>query len=144
MTRFPSILLIAAGLGAGFQVPLVGQTPAGGRGPEPQLLTLPPSTNGGPSRDVHVLADTAALKLVAIELRDGTGLPVHESPHPITIQVLRGEATLLVGSAKFLIGSAQILTLPAKTPHAVELRPGTTATLLIHHLRGGQAAGEAK
>lgn len=103
-----------------------------------RLVEFPPSAGAGQPREVRVLVDEPALKLVTLILRRGTVLPEHHSPVPVTIQALSGAGTLIAGSERFRIDAAHAVVLAAAVPHAVEPDPGTDLVLLVHHL--GRAA----
>lgn len=107
-------------------------------GPPARGLDLPGVPGAGDAREVRVLVDDPALKLSTIVLRRGTTLPEHHSAVPVTIQALRGAATVVAGSTRLRVDAAHAVYLAAKTPHAVEPDAGTDVVLLVHHLGGGK------
>jgi quercetin dioxygenase-like cupin family protein len=100
-----------------------------------ELLTVPGT---GKPREVQVLVNEPALKLVTIALRGGTVLPEHQSLVPVTITAVEGSGTVITGGERFRIDAAHAVVLAPKVPHAVEPDAGTDLVLLVHHL--GRAA----
>ena len=107
-------------------------------GPAVRSIDASPTAGTGEPREVTVLVDEPALKLVKIVLRGGTALPEHHAEVPVTIQALGGAATVTAGGETVRLDAAHPLVLAAKVPHAVSPDPGTDLVLLIHHL--GRAA----
>ncbi len=103
-------------------------------GPSVRVVELPVSTSGDQDREVTVLVDEPALELVSIVLRRGTVLPEHHSEVPVTIQVLRGAATVDAAGQQLRIDPSHAIVLAAKVPHAVRPDPGTDVVLLVSHL----------
>ena len=103
-------------------------------GPPVRSVELPAATSAGQPREVKVLVDEPALKLVAIVLRNGTLLPEHQSEVPVTIQAVHGSGTVTAGGEQLRIDPTHAVVLAAKVPHAVAPDPGTDLVLLVHHL----------
>lgn len=124
---------------AGCAAPPASQhpTPALG-GPTARVVELPPPPGAGKPREVRVLVDEPALKLASIVLRQGTVLPEHRSPVPVTIQALQGAGTVVAGSERLRIDATHAAVLAADVPHAVEPDAGADLVLLVHHLGRGE------
>ena len=87
--------------------------------------------------DVATLVNEPALKLMTIALRQGTPLPVHKTPYPVTIQSLVGSGTVIAGNERFPLSPGQVVVLATGVPHSVEPDGTDTMMLLVHHLRQG-------
>jgi len=112
------------------------QAPAFG-GPAARVVDFPATVGPGQPREVRVLVDEPALKLVTIVLRQGTLLPEHSAPIPVTIQALQGAGTVLVGTERLRIDPTHAVVLAASVSHAVQPDPGADLVLLVHHLGRG-------
>lgn len=98
-------------------------------------VELPASVGAGQPREVRVLVDEPALKMATITLRQGTALPEHRAPVPVTIQALQGEGIVVSGDLRLQIDATHMVVLAPNAPHAVEPKAGTDMLLLVHHLR---------
>ncbi|MBK9262746.1 MAG: hypothetical protein IPM54_23450 [Polyangiaceae bacterium] len=107
-------------------------------GPPARAVEFPAPVGNGQPREVRVLVDEPALKLVSIVLRQGTVLPEHHSAVPVTIQAVHGAGTVVAGSERFRIDGSHAVVLAPNVPHAVEPDAGTDIVLLVHHM--GRAA----
>lgn len=96
----------------------------------------PPAAEGAP-KEVTVLADLPAVKIVAITLRAGTPLPEHTAPVPVTLQAAYGAAVLSVAGATTPLAQGSFVVLDAGTPHAVIPVDGSPVTVLVHHHKAG-------
>lgn len=107
-------------------------------GPESRVVEFsgPPGT--GQPREVRVLVDEPALKLVSIVLRGGMVLPSHHSAVPVTIMALEGSGTVVAGSEPLRLDSTHVVVLAPNVPHAVEPDSGMDLVLLVHHLGRGE------
>ena len=103
-------------------------------GPAARVLELPATAGEGQPREVQVLLDEPALKLVTIVLRQGTLLPEHHAPVPVMIQALDGAGTVIAGAERLRIDPTHPVVLAPDVPHAVEPDAGTDLVLLVHHL----------
>jgi len=102
------------------------------------ITVAAPSAEGAP-KEVTVIADLPAVKIVAITLRAGTTLPEHAAPVPVTIQAAHGAATLTVAGATTPLAPGAFVVLDANTPHAVTPIDTAPVTVLVHHHKvGGQ------
>jgi quercetin dioxygenase-like cupin family protein len=99
-------------------------------------VTLPASAGEGRSKEVIVHLDEGPLKLATIALRDGTELPPHTAPVPVTIHVLEGDGVIHVGQDPLIVTSGSVILLPAHAEHDVIPRAGTDMLLLVHYMRG--------
>jgi quercetin dioxygenase-like cupin family protein len=90
------------------------------------------------AREVRVLVDEPALKLVSIVLRGGTVLPTHHSAVPVTIMALQGSGTVVTDSERLRLDSTHAVVLAPNVPHAVEPDSGADLVLLVHHLGRGE------
>jgi quercetin dioxygenase-like cupin family protein len=102
-------------------------------GPPVRGVEFPASAGTGDPREVKVLVDEPALKLVTIVLRRGTALPEHHAQVPVTIQALQGVGTVDAGGEKLRIDPTHAVVLAAKVPHAVTPEAGADLVLLVHH-----------
>lgn len=105
-------------------------------------VELPVTAGVGEPREVRVLVDESALKLVSIVLRGGTVLPTHRSEVPVTIVALHGSGVVLtgderVGVERLRLDPTHAVVLSPNVPHAVEPDAGTDLVLLVHHLGPG-------
>ena len=60
---------------------------------------------------------TGTLTLFAFDA--GQGLSEHTSPYDATVQILDGEATLVIGGRDVRVGAGELVIMPAHVPHAV-------------------------
>ncbi|MBK8692749.1 MAG: hypothetical protein IPN17_10770 [Deltaproteobacteria bacterium] len=102
-----------------------------------RVVDFPTTVGPGQPREARVLVDEPALKLVTIVLRQGTLLPEHSAPIPVTIQALQGAGTVLVGTERLRIDPTHAVVLAASVSHAVQPDPGADLVLLVHHLGRG-------
>ena len=102
-------------------------------GLHPVRISAPAAT--GEPKEVVVLADLEAVKIVAITLRAGTPLPEHQAPVPVTIEAAFGRATLSVGGVPTELAPGSFVVLDANTPHAVAPIGAEPVTILVHHHR---------
>jgi quercetin dioxygenase-like cupin family protein len=129
MTSRLAIPLLAGVLAAGS----AAAAPPAGVHP---ITVAAPSATGAP-KEVSVIADLPAVKIVAITLRGGTTLPEHTAPVPVTIQAAHGAATLTVAGATTPLAQGAFVVLDANTPHAVTPIDSAPVTVLVHHLKAG-------
>ena len=109
-------------------------------GPVARTVEFPVPAGPGEPREVRVLVDEPALKLASIVLRQGTVLPEHHAPVPVTIQALQGTGTVLAAGERFGIDTAHAVVLGPNVPHTVEPDAGTDLVLLVHYLGHGEEA----
>ena len=110
-------------------------------GPPARNLELPAAAGAGQPREVHLLLDEPALKLVTITLRQGTELPEHHAAVPVLIQALQGAGTVLAGGERLRIDLTHPVLLAPDVAHAVTPDPATDLVLLVQHL-GRRASAE--
>ena len=130
-----TVAALAAG-GCATQPAVAQPTPPLG-GPGARVVELTTAAGPGQPREVRVLVDEPALKLVTIILRQGTALPEHHSPVPVIIQALQGAGTVTAGTERLRIDPAHAVLLAPNVPHAVAPDDGTDLVLLVHHLGRG-------
>ena len=106
--------------------------------PSTQSIELPRSAGSGNGKEVSVLLDERHLKLATIALRDGTPLPPHTAPVPVTIQVLEGEGVIHTGGKPVTVTRGSLVSLVANEEHEVVPKPGGDMLLLVHYLRGAK------
>ena len=109
-------------------------------GPAARVVELPAAAGSGDPREVRVLVDEPALKLVTIILRQGTTLPEHHSRVPVVIQALQGAGTVTAGTEQLRVDPAHAVLLAPNVPHAVAPDDGTDLVLLVQHLGRGEEA----
>lgn len=98
-------------------------------------VELPGPPGEGSPREVRVLVDEPALKVLSIVLRAGTTLPEHVVPAPVTITALEGSGTVLAGGERLRLDATHAVSLAPDVPHEVEPDPGTDLVLLVHQAR---------
>ena len=101
-------------------------------------LPLVTEAGAGDSREVRVLVDEQALKLVSITLRRGTILPAHHSAVAVTIQALSGRGAVVVDGARMPLDASHAVALAPRVAHSVEPEAGTDLVLLVHHMGRGE------
>lgn len=106
--------------------------------PRNQTIELPRVAGDDVGKEVSVLIDEPHLKLATIALRNGTPLPPHSAPVPITIQVLEGEGVIHVGGEPVSLARGSIVSLVPGELHDVVTREGSDMLLLVHYLRGAK------
>ncbi len=109
-------------------------------GPIARTVEFPASAGPGQPREVRVLVDEPALKLAIVVLRQGTVLPDHSAPVPVTIQALQGTGTVTAADKRFRIDPAHAVVLGPNVAHTVEPDAGTDLVLLLHYLGRGEEA----
>lgn len=144
------LMLVLAGCASSSSVTTCAETPAAetpaaespadaqAEGPAARVVALPGVPGEGQPREVAVLVDEPALKLVTIVLRDGTVLPEHLAEVPVTIVAVQGSGTVIAGAERLRLDPSQAVVLAPRVPHAVEPDPGTDLVLLVHHVRGSR------
>lgn len=130
----PAILMLALGACASNDSREVNAAP---QLREHHTATLPSSVGTGAPKDVTVHLDEGPLKLATIALRDGTELPPHTAPVPVTIHVLEGSGVIHVGPDPIAVDRGSLVLLPALAEHDVIPRSGTDMLLLVHYMRVG-------
>ena len=96
----------------------------------------------GKPREVRVVIDEPAMKIVTIVLRAGTLLPPHMSAVPVTISALQGSGTVIAGEERLRIDASHAVALRPGVQHAVEPDAGTDIVLLVTHF--GRAEGKGQ
>ena len=99
-------------------------------------VNLPNTAGEGAAKQVTIQLDEGPLKLATIALRDGTELPPHTAPVPVTIHVLEGTGVIHVGTEALDVVRGSVVLLPAHADHDVIPAPGTDMLLLVHYMRG--------
>lgn len=140
-----AFVLALAGCGAATASPAASHSDVHTHSPAPvidgapaRVVELPAAAGTGEAREVSVLVDEPALKLVSIILRQGTVLGEHHAPIPVTIQALVGAGTVVVGTERLRLDPAHAVVLAAGVAHSVEPDAGTDLILLVHHLGQGE------
>jgi len=64
--------------------------------------------------------DAGTVTLFAFDA--GQGLSEHQAPFDALVQVLDGEATLVIGGKRVRTRAGELTVMPANVPHAVEAR----------------------
>lgn len=113
------------------------RAPDRGAIPRIEWADIPTIDGGEGPREVRAVVDAPHVKVVAIVLRDGTPLPVHTAPNPVTILAVAGHGVVRVGDEERPLDAAHMVSLDTEVPHAVEPAPGTDLVILVHHFRGG-------
>lgn len=99
------------------------------------VVSVPLPTADGAPKEVVVLVDLAAVKVVAITLRAGAALAEHAASLPVTIQAAHGRAIVSVRGTAADLAPGAFVVLDANTPHAVAPVGEEPVTVLVHHHR---------
>ena len=86
-------------------------------------------------KEVKLLLETTRLKLATISLRDGTVLPSHATPMPVTIQSLTGTGIVRVGTKDYALSPGVLISLAPNQEHAVIPSGRATLIVLVHHIK---------
>ena len=129
--------LLAGALGAAsaFAGSSAGAAPAAPLAGMHPVVVIAPSAEGE-AKEVEVVADLPAVKIVAITLRAGTALAEHSAGVPVTIQAAHGSATITVRGVPLPLGPGMFVVLDANTPHSVAPIGLGPVTVLVHHHKG--------
>ena len=140
MKRILSMLAALASLGACATTPRPEPQPAPPAAdvPRQRVIELPTDIGPGQPKEARVLMNEAPLKLATIILRQGTVLPEHDAPVPVTIFALSGAGVVTVGDERLALDAGHAVFLGPKVPHAVIPNPGTDLVLVVHHLGRGE------
>ncbi len=65
------------------------------------------------------LIDRKAGTLTLFAFDEGQGLSEHTAPFDAVVQILDGEASLVIGGKEIAAGAGQMVVMPANVPHAV-------------------------
>jgi quercetin dioxygenase-like cupin family protein len=130
---FATLSGLVACAGPQTSAPAASPSPPTIEGARVRAVELPASAGEGEPRDVKVLVDEPALKLVTIVLRGGTQLPEHQSQVAVTIQALHGAGIVTAGGEQLRVDATHAIVLAPKVPHAVAPDPGSDLVLLVHH-----------
>jgi len=107
-------------------------------GPPVTDLELPAGDGEGAPIEPRALLDAPHLKIVAIVLRDGTVLPEHTAPTPVTIHAVSGSGVARIGGEAHPLDATHFISLAPGVPHSIEPAAGTDMVLLVHYVRGAQ------
>ncbi len=99
-------------------------------------ISIPAADSEGAPRQVQVLYDGPALKLVSIRLH-GVDLPPHQSDFPVVIQAVEGAGEVTVGDRREPVDGSRSVVLPPRTEHAVTRAGEDDLVLLVTHVKGG-------
>jgi quercetin dioxygenase-like cupin family protein len=102
-------------------------------------LSIPAEDPAGPERQVSVLLDGSASKIVSIRLRKGADLPEHTAPNPVTIQAISGTGTIKLGQETVHLDAGHLVALEPNVPHAVVPDSTSDLVLLVIHIRRSAA-----
>jgi len=84
------------------------------------------------------ILDKPAGTLTFFSFDAGQGLSEHTSPYDATVQVLDGEAEIIIGGSPVVVKSGELIIMPANVPH--ELRAVKPFKMLLIMIREKQAA----
>jgi quercetin dioxygenase-like cupin family protein len=65
------------------------------------------------------VVDKKAGTLTLFAFDAGQGLSEHTAPHDAVVQVLDGEAEVVIGGASTTVKTGQMIVMPANVPHAL-------------------------
>lgn len=88
-----------------------------------------PEARGG--RTGVTLVKTPELRVLMEVLDEGSGLPTHVAPGPITLQVLEGSIRFQVGDEVVYLDEGELLSLPSREHHSVEAVQNSVLLLTI-------------
>ena len=86
-------------------------------------------------KEVRLLLETPRLKLATITLRDGTVLPAHATPMPVTIQSLSGTGIVRVRGNDYALSPGVLIALAPSEEHSVIPANDSDLVVLVHHLK---------
>ena len=78
----------------------------------------------------RTLAESAAGTVTAFAFDAGQGLSEHSAPYDALVQILEGQASLMIGGRPVQAKAGQLVLMPASVPHAL-LPAGRFKMLLI-------------
>lgn len=81
----------------------------------------------------RTLANNQAGTVTVFAFEAGQGLSEHSAPFDALIQILDGEATLVIGGKTLPVVSGQLVLMPANIPHAI--RSGGAFKMMLIMLR---------
>jgi len=88
-----------------------------------QALSLPDLVDYAEGRVVsRTLAQNQALSLTLFAFDAGEGLSTHSAPGDAMVQVLDGEAAIVIGGEEVTVRAGQAVVMPADVPHAVQAK----------------------
>jgi quercetin dioxygenase-like cupin family protein len=79
------------------------------------------------------ILDKPAGTLTFFSFDAGQGLSEHTSPYDATVQILDGEATIIIGGKPVIVKQGALIIMPANIPH--ELRAETPFKMLLIMIR---------
>jgi quercetin dioxygenase-like cupin family protein len=79
------------------------------------------------------ILDKPAGTLTFFSFDAGQGLSEHTSPYDATVQILDGEATIIIGGKPVIVKQGELIIMPANIPH--ELRAETPFKMLLIMIR---------
>ena len=71
-------------------------------------------------RTARTLVKEGALRVTLVALAPGGALQEHHAEGPITVHVLAGEIRFRAGGNEWILRQGDLLSVPARVPHAVE------------------------
>lgn len=66
------------------------------------------------------LASKKAGTITLFSFDQGQGLSEHTAPYDAVVEIVDGEATLIIGGKKIIAGKGQLVVMPANIAHAVK------------------------
>jgi len=67
----------------------------------------------------RTLIDKKVGTLTLFAFGEGQGLSEHTAPYDATIQVIDGEAEVIIEGVSYQVGAGQMIIMPANRPHSV-------------------------
>lgn len=92
-----------------------------------------PETLERDGRSSRTLLKEGPLRVTLIVLSPGGGIPEHDSPGPITVQVLRGQLDVTAGDQTHSVAPGQLLAVDSTVPHGLHSEEGAAFLLTVIH-----------
>ncbi|MEE9359678.1 MAG: DUF2202 domain-containing protein [Hyphomicrobium sp.] len=105
---------------------------------EVHVIELRPAdgaANTTKKKQVTLLLETPRLKIATITLRDGTVLPSHATPMPVTIQSLAGTGIVQARGKDYALSPGVLISLAPNEDHAVIPSSSADLIVLVHHIK---------
>jgi quercetin dioxygenase-like cupin family protein len=106
-------------------------------GPPASLVSFPNPAASSKALDMNLIVDDPSLAVAIVTLRNGTRLPEHVRPFPVTIQAHSGSGTVTAGEQTFELAAGQVVVLAPHVPHMIQPKGKEPMVLVVHQLRAG-------
>ena len=94
-------------------------------------LTIDANLVAQHGRSARTLVKEGELRLTLIELAAGGNLPAHHTEGPVSIHVLKGDATFAAGGRDYSLETGDLLVVAPGVEHAAKSRSGALLLLTL-------------